>query len=80
MGAARQKAPLVGDLPDPRKPPAGCRFHTRCPIGPLVHPDRTICIERDPQNDARTRPHEAACHFVDQSPSNQRVAAVARAN
>jgi peptide/nickel transport system ATP-binding protein len=70
MGAARQKAPLSGDLPDPRKPPTGCRFHTRCPIGPLVYKDRTICIDRDPQDEAATRLHEAACHFADRAPLN----------
>jgi peptide/nickel transport system ATP-binding protein len=80
MGTTRLKAPLVGDLPDPRKPPAGCRFHTRCPIGPLVYADRTICIERDPQTDASTRPHEAACHFVDTSPLSQRADAASRAS
>jgi oligopeptide/dipeptide ABC transporter ATP-binding protein len=54
---------IVGDLPDPRHPPAGCRFHTRCPIGPLVHPDRLICMQQDPQQIARTQDHHAACHF-----------------
>ncbi len=40
---------LQGDLPSPVRPPQGCRFHTRCPIGPIAHPERTICIEQEPQ-------------------------------
>jgi len=63
LGAVRQKAPLTGDLPDPRDPPSGCRFHTRCPMGPLHFPDRTICQEVDPQAIAHERIHLAACHF-----------------
>jgi peptide/nickel transport system ATP-binding protein len=64
FGAARRPAPLVGDVPDPRNPPSGCRFRTRCPVGPRVDPARTICKEIDPQSDARDRVHAAACHFA----------------
>jgi peptide/nickel transport system ATP-binding protein len=49
---------------DPHHPPAGCRYHPRCPIGPLVHPDRTVCTSADPVEDAARRPHRAACHFA----------------
>lgn len=68
IGRDRQPAPLSGDLPDPRNPPLGCRFHTRCPIGPLMYPDRTICIEIDPQSTALENPNAAACHFPRQMP------------
>jgi peptide/nickel transport system ATP-binding protein len=60
----RLRAPLSGDLPDPRRPPPGCRFHTRCPIGPVNRPERTICREQDPQEIAGEKPHRAACHFA----------------
>jgi peptide/nickel transport system ATP-binding protein len=66
FGTTRRSAPIAGQIPDPRKPPSGCRFHTRCPIGPLTHEDRSICTTDDPQALAAHQPHRAACHFVDQ--------------
>jgi peptide/nickel transport system ATP-binding protein len=64
FGTSRVSAPLVGDLPDPRNPPRGCRFHTRCPVGPVHRPERTICIEQDPHAIADEQPHRSACHFA----------------
>lgn len=55
---------LRGDLPDPRNPPAGCRFHTRCPVGPTVNPERELCLTADPQMGAAGRCHQAACHYA----------------
>jgi peptide/nickel transport system ATP-binding protein len=64
LGTLRRKASVRGDPPDPRRPPAGCRFHPRCPIGPAVHPDRTICVEQDPELGMSGRLHGSACHFA----------------
>jgi peptide/nickel transport system ATP-binding protein len=53
-----------GDIPDPRRPPPGCRFHTRCPIGPLGHPERTRCIAEDPHTSWTVfNGRQAACHY-----------------
>jgi peptide/nickel transport system ATP-binding protein len=35
-------APLVGDPPNPINPPAGCRFHTRCPHA------EDVCQQQEP--------------------------------
>jgi peptide/nickel transport system ATP-binding protein len=52
-------------------PPAdfrtGCRFRDRCPAGPLLHPERTVCAEQDPQLDGQPGSHRSACHFPDQA-------------
>ncbi|GAB2856781.1 ABC transporter ATP-binding protein [Actinoallomurus bryophytorum] len=48
---------------DPHHPPPGCRFHPRCPIGPLVRDDREACRETEPA--AEGHRHRAACHFAD---------------
>jgi peptide/nickel transport system ATP-binding protein len=49
---------------DPHRPPAGCRFHPRCPVGPLVEEARSICTTVDPATVAASREHRAACHFA----------------
>jgi peptide/nickel transport system ATP-binding protein len=60
----REQIVLQGDLPSPANPPSGCRFRTRCPIGPLTHPERTICAEQDPELLPRRDTQAAACHFA----------------
>jgi peptide/nickel transport system ATP-binding protein len=59
----RNRIVLAGDVPSPLHPPRGCRFHTRCPIGPAARPDRHICIEQRPKLANTTDGHLAACHF-----------------
>ncbi|ADB33931.1 oligopeptide/dipeptide ABC transporter, ATPase subunit [Kribbella flavida DSM 17836] len=49
---------------DPHHPPAGCRFHPRCPVGPLVRPDRELCLTVDPTPEAAKRRHHTACHYA----------------
>jgi len=50
---------LQGDLPSPANPPAGCRFHTRCPIVQ----DR--CRKEIPELREITPDHFSACHFAE---------------
>jgi peptide/nickel transport system ATP-binding protein len=61
---ADRPAALDADPPDPHLPPSGCRFHTRCPVGPIALPERTVCSASDPAVDAVDRRHRAACHFA----------------
>jgi peptide/nickel transport system ATP-binding protein len=55
----RERILIPGDLPSPANPPAGCRFHTRCPY---VQPR---CIEERPQLRVLGPDHVAACHFAE---------------
>lgn len=51
-----------GETPSPASVPSGCRFRTRCPVGPEARPERTRCCNDEPvltTVDGR----EVACHF-----------------
>lgn len=60
----RERVILTGDLPSPAKPPTGCRFRTRCPIGPLFREGREICVNESPVLRPTDSGQSAACHFI----------------
>jgi oligopeptide transport system ATP-binding protein len=55
----RQRVVLTGDLPSPLHPPAGCRFHTRCPLA-----DERSRTEVPALRDVTGTRHLVACHQV----------------
>ena len=55
----RQRVILAGDVPSPVNPPAGCRFHPRCPIFVKGH-----CDVQEPQWKEYRPGHWAACHYA----------------
>ena len=60
--AQRQRIVLVGDVPSPARPPAGCPFHPRCP-----HPSKNDRCRTEPPALREIAPgHFAACHFAEQ--------------
>ena len=59
----RERILLTGEVPSPLDPPAACRFHTRCPIGPMFKPERTICATEKPALRDVGHGREVACHF-----------------
>jgi peptide/nickel transport system ATP-binding protein len=69
----RRPASLKGDLPNPRQPPVGCRFNTRCPVGPLADPSRSVCLTVDPQAAAGSKRNFAACHFSSPTASVENI-------
>jgi oligopeptide transport system ATP-binding protein len=59
----RERIVLSGEVPSPIDPPAGCRFHTRCPH--VMDHCRTIEPRLQPAGEGRL----VACHLVHPPPS-----------
>ncbi|MBL8055462.1 MAG: dipeptide ABC transporter ATP-binding protein [Anaerolineales bacterium] len=54
----RQRVILTGDVPSPANPPAGCTFHTRCPLA------EARCKAEAPAWREAQPGHWVACHLV----------------
>jgi oligopeptide/dipeptide ABC transporter ATP-binding protein len=54
---ARSRIVLEGEVPSPLDPPAGCRFHTRCPFA------QNRCRHEPPERREIAREHWIECHF-----------------
>ncbi len=57
--AKRQRVILKGDVPSPLNPPAGCRFHPRCPVA------MDICSQQQPEFKEHNPGHWVACWRVE---------------
>jgi oligopeptide/dipeptide ABC transporter ATP-binding protein len=55
----RKRILLEGDVPSPINPPAGCRFHPRCPLA------STICCTTTPR-EINLDGHMVRCHAVEE--------------
>jgi oligopeptide/dipeptide ABC transporter ATP-binding protein len=56
VGKKRERIKLKGDLPSPTNPPAGCAFHTRCPLA------TDLCKQQRPEWREIEEGHLIACH------------------
>jgi peptide/nickel transport system ATP-binding protein len=62
----RRRILLEGDLPSPADPPAGCRFHTRCPkFATLDDEQRKPCLQQEPPLHDVTDDQQSACHYAE---------------
>ncbi|VEF46956.1 oligopeptide ABC transporter ATP-binding protein [Bacillus freudenreichii] len=55
----KERVVLSGDVPNPANPPAGCAFHTRCPVA------MEQCAQKRPLFKEVEKGHYAACHLYE---------------
>ena len=55
----RQRIVLSGEVPSPSNPPAGCNFHSRCPIA------KDQCTKIAPILELKSNGTQVACHLVE---------------
>src|SRR5687767_504876 len=60
--AKKTRIVLKGDVPNPAKPPSGCRFHPRCFMA------QPICSAEEPPLREVVPGHWSACHFAESVP------------
>ncbi len=65
--------PLIGDPPNPVRPPSGCRFRTRCDMA------EAVCAAVEPILSEQGALHEAACHAVTPNSGHSRAGGLAHA-
>ncbi len=64
--ARRERIVLPGDVPSPVNPPAGCRFHPRCPLRAKLGPaDQQRCETEVPKLRELVPGHVSRCHFAE---------------
>ncbi|MCM3568667.1 ABC transporter ATP-binding protein [Neobacillus mesonae] len=56
----KERIVLSGEIPSPRNPPAGCPFHTRCPLR------KPECSKVVPEWTSISENHQVACHLFNQ--------------
>jgi oligopeptide/dipeptide ABC transporter ATP-binding protein len=70
---ARERILVSGEVPNPIRPPSGCRFHTRCPRA------TEICRTVEPPLTEYANGHLAACHHP-QNVTREEISASTRSS
>jgi oligopeptide/dipeptide ABC transporter ATP-binding protein len=58
LDVKKEKKPITGEVPSPINPPAGCRFHPRCPHA------TDVCRREEPKMMEVASDHYVACHLT----------------